>query len=157
MFVQLLSFFALLILLSQFFAEFIHRGFQYSIPMIGTDQSELAGVVLFNFAYIITVPSWLNEKQNHVSVNKVVWNSSLLSTGLYISFSIMAATSFSEINADMLTVLTSPKVHYLTRFCAALFGVLIIGCGIPIYCIIMKNTLFASKAASKKTGNDSNS
>ena len=81
----------------------------------------------------------------------MIWNSAFLSTGLYITFSLLASASFSEINGDMLTILTSPKVHFFTRFCAALFGILIIGCGIPIYCIIMKNTLYASKAASKST------
>ena len=81
----------------------------------------------------------------------MIWNSAFLSTSIYITFSLLASASFSQINSDMLTVLTSPKVHYFTRFCAALFGVLIIGCGIPIYCIIMKNTLYASKAASKST------
>ena len=70
-FVQILSFIALLTLLSQFFIEFIRQGLQFSVPMIGDDQSELAGVVLFNFAYIIAVPSWLNEKAPNVSVNKV--------------------------------------------------------------------------------------
>lgn len=78
--------------------------------IVGDSQSELAGIVLFNFAYIITVPSWLNEKKDTVSVNKVIWNSALLSTCLYILFSFMAASAFSQINADMLIILTSPKV-----------------------------------------------
>lgn len=73
-FVQILSFIALLTLLSQFFFEFFRQGLHFSVPMIGEDQSELAGVVLFNFAYIIAVPSWLNEKAPNVSVNKVISN-----------------------------------------------------------------------------------
>ena len=33
----------------------------------------MAGVILFNFAYTVTVPAWLNEKKPEVSVNKTIW------------------------------------------------------------------------------------
>jgi len=35
----------------------------YSVPLVGRNFSQLAGVVLFNFAYTVTVPSWLCEKK----------------------------------------------------------------------------------------------
>lgn len=38
----------------------------------------------------------------------------------------------------MLTLLSSAKVHTVTRIAAALFGVLIIGCGVPVFCVMMK-------------------
>ena len=40
--------------------------------------------------------------------------------------------------ANILVLLSSNKMHSLTRFCAALFGVAIIGCGAPIFCVIVK-------------------
>jgi hypothetical protein len=33
----------------------------------------MAGTILFNFGFVTTVPSWVNEKKPHVSVNKTVW------------------------------------------------------------------------------------
>jgi hypothetical protein len=38
--------------------------------MVGPDLGQLMGIVLFNYAYSITVPAWLTEKKEHVSVNK---------------------------------------------------------------------------------------
>ena len=33
----------------------------------------MLGTILFNFGFVTTVPSWVNEKKPHVSVNKTVW------------------------------------------------------------------------------------
>jgi hypothetical protein len=69
------------------------------------------GVVSFSWAYIITgtkssiglendslshqlVPSWVNEKQHHVSVNKTVWISTLIGCFLKFSFGYLAAIAF---------------------------------------------------------------
>jgi len=45
-------------------------------------------------------------------------------------------------------VLSSNKTHGLTRFCAAFFGVAIIGCGAPVFCVIVKTSLYAARACS---------
>ncbi len=71
--VQLISFTCLFVLLAQFYGEFFRRGFSnaVNVPIIGNDISQLAGVVLFNFAFSVTVPAWLCEKKKEVSVNNV--------------------------------------------------------------------------------------
>jgi hypothetical protein len=61
--VQIFSFCILAALLIVFFGEFIYRGLDYTLPLVGEDMTQLAGVVLFNYAYTITVPSWLGEKK----------------------------------------------------------------------------------------------
>ena len=83
-FVQIFAFSFMCLLLVQFTGEFAMKGFPYSVPYYGDSVSQLAGVVLFNYAYIVTVPSWLNEKQNSVSVNKTIWTASTLSSAIYI-------------------------------------------------------------------------
>jgi hypothetical protein len=82
-FVQLVAFSFMCLLLVQFSGEFITKGFPHSLPLFGDSISQLAGVVLFNYAYIVTVPSWLNEKQNSVSVNSTIWHASTLSSAIY--------------------------------------------------------------------------
>lgn len=81
--VQLIAFSFMCLLLVQFSGEFISKGFPHSLPLFGDSMSQLAGVVLFNYAYIVTVPSWLNEKQNGVSVNSTIWHASTLSSAIY--------------------------------------------------------------------------
>lgn len=39
---------------------------------------------------------------------------------------------------NLLTLLSSGEVRPLTRVAAAVFGVLIIGCGVPVFCVMMK-------------------
>jgi hypothetical protein len=76
-------------------------------------------------------------------VNKVIWMSTSFTAIIYISFGIMAAMSFDDVGTNILVILASKEVNLFTRVCAALFGVSIIGCSVPIYCIIIKNTLYA--------------
>jgi len=149
--VQIVSFAILFVLLSQFFFEFWERGYDYvdTVPWFGTDFSQLAGVVLFNYAFSITVPSWLSEKMPHVSVNRTIWTSTILSSGIYISFGLLAACSFENAGPNMLILLSSSQVHFMTRVCAAIFGTSIIGCGVPVFCVIIKTALYSGGVCSK--------
>lgn len=140
--VQLLSFFCLLVLLAQFSSEFIARGLDFSyLQWVGPDITQVAGVVLFNFAYSITVPSWLNEKAPEVNVNKTIWLSTTGATLIYLVFGMMGSMAFEDPGGNLLVLLASSKVTLVTRICAALFGVTIIGCGVPIFCVIIKSAL----------------
>lgn len=148
---QLISFGCFFVLLSQFIAEFIDRGIDFSsVPWFGDSIFQLAGVVLFNFAFSVTVPSWLSEKEPNVSVNRTIWGSSILSCLVYILFGTMGALSFSEAPGNMLILLASKKVCLLTRICAALFGITIIGAGVPVFCVIIKTTLYNSAGFSAR-------
>lgn len=140
--VQLLSFAFMIVLLFQFSTEFIYyRGLEYSLPWFGKDWSQLAGVILFNYAFSITVPSWLNEKQKDVSVNRIVWSASTFSSLIYVGFGMLGGMAFQAVSPNVLILLASNQVHLLTRLCAALFGVTIIGCGVPVFCVIIKTAL----------------
>ena len=75
----------------------------------------------------MTVPSWLNEKAPGVSVNRVFWTSTILSTLLYTSVGVLGALAFAEVPENMLSLLVSEQVGLLTRLSGILFGVLIIG------------------------------
>jgi amino acid permease len=149
--VQIISFAVLFVLLAQFYYEFWARGFQYAetVPWFGTDYSQLAGVVLFNYAFSITVPSWLNEKMPEVSVNRTIWTSTTLSSLIYISFGLLAAFAFENAGSNLLILLSSSQVHYMTRICAAIFGTSIIGCGVPVFCVIIKTALRSGAVCSK--------
>lgn len=146
---QRFSFVALVVLLGVFYAEFMQQGagnelLKFTadtllptgeaagpppIPWWGRNLSTLGGVVLFNYAYAITLPSWLIEKKTSVGVNATVWPAVFFSTFLYLTFGVMAATAFRYVPADILTILASKQVHYVTQVSAAVFGVTIIGLG----------------------------
>lgn len=106
----------LVILLSQFLREFIEIGLHNGPPLFGDDFSQLAGVILFNFAYSITVPAWLMEKKTHVSVNRTVWSAGILSSILYIAFGLLGAMSFQQVGPNLLVLLASKKVSLFLFF-----------------------------------------
>jgi len=143
MIIQLISFCFFFLLVFQFMREFQHLDYPYmdQLPLWGSDWKQLAGVVLFNYAYPITIPSWLNEKKHDVPVNRIIWLSSFLATTVYIIFSIAAASTFDNPGDDMLIVLASNKVSATTRIAAASFGVAIIGSGVPVFCVIVRKQL----------------
>jgi len=139
--VQIFSLLVFVLLLSVFVWEFEWRGLDYSVPLVGRNFSQLAGVVLFNFAYTVTVPSWLCEKKPEVSVNGILWSATSIGSVVYVLFGVMGAAAFEQAGPNLLVLLASNKVHHITRVCAALFGVVIIGCGVPVFCVIIKNVL----------------
>lgn len=36
-------------------------------------QADVVGLAIFAYSYVVTIPSWVNEKCHHVSVNRAVW------------------------------------------------------------------------------------
>jgi hypothetical protein len=145
--VQLISFACLVLLLMEFNTDFVfNKGLNFSINWFGEGQySQLVGVILFNYAFAITVPSWLAEKTPETPINRTIWTASIFSSLLYISFGMLSAFAFEECSESMLTLLASNEVSFPTRISAALFGLTIVGAGTPIFCVIIKNTLYSTK------------
>ena len=143
---QVFSFCFLIFVSLGFFYEFVFiRELQYGVPLFGTSYNQLIGVVLFNFAFAITVPAWLNEKMSNVPVNEVIWGATVFNATLYILIGTLGAAAFNDPKSDMLIYLASNEVSSVTRCFSVLFGIIVIGCGIPIYCVIVKSALYAGR------------
>ncbi len=112
--VQLFSFCFLCAIMLRFHAEFIEQGLTETVPLIGHDFSQLIGVVLFNFAYIITLPSWLIEKKTTVNPNSVIWCTTTFCSFLYITFGLFAALCFGANTTKMIALLASNEVYIFT-------------------------------------------
>jgi len=110
---QIAVFMVMVMLLIKFNVEFISRGLSVEVPWFGSDLSNVAGVVLFNYGFIVGVPAWLVEKETNVSVNTVLWSSTGFSSISYIVFGILGAMSFSNVEDNVMVMLTSTKVQYV--------------------------------------------
>ena len=150
MFQQKISFAALLLLTAQFLVSFASTGLgDGTVPWIGHHWADALGVVIFNFAFCVTVPSWLNEKAPGVSVNHVFWTSTVTATLLYTAVGLMGALAFPSVPENMLSLMLTHHVGLTTRVCATVFGVVIIGFGIPIFCVIMRYNLVSGGLCSE--------
>jgi hypothetical protein len=62
MIVNFISFACLCVLLAEFDLEFVTQSLKYPVPLFGGSYSQLIGVIVFNYAFVITVPAWLIGK-----------------------------------------------------------------------------------------------
>jgi hypothetical protein len=52
---------------------FVHLGLEVDrVPTIGTQFTNVLGTTVFNFAVITSIPSWVNEKKENVSILKTM-------------------------------------------------------------------------------------
>lgn len=147
---QLVSFVALVALTLEFLWTFCAQGrlverSRDRVPAWGDDWSDALGVIIFNFAFCVTIPSWVNEKRPSVDINQTVWASTVSSTLLYAAVGWLGGRAFDEMPDNMLACLSaSDRVDAATHVCALLFGVFIIGCGIPVFCVLLRYNLVVS-------------
>lgn len=114
MWFQILTFFGMLLTFVEFFIQFATMPVYFdSAPLWGQSplegQAIVLGTVVFSFAFGITgmamiplvcfslsVPSWVNEKKERVSVNKSIWGATILSVLMQWSFGYFAAIAFKN-------------------------------------------------------------
>ncbi|EFA78429.1 hypothetical protein PPL_09081 [Heterostelium album PN500] len=97
--VQTLSFIFLFLLLAEFIIQFILNGLELDrVPVVGDNFGQLVSVFIFSWAYPMFIPSWVNEKKDSVSVNKVVWASGVFSWFGYLFIGLLCALSYHAVN-----------------------------------------------------------
>lgn len=102
------------------------------------------GSVVYNYAFVVTVPSWCNEKRPEVSVNFTVWWATVLVTVLYIVLGVMGAVAYGSkltVSRDILACLNNSG---LARFSVCIFPLMAALSGVPIFCIIIRYNLVQS-------------
>eukprot|EP00051_Salpingoeca_urceolata_P006736 m.89093 g.89093 ORF g.89093 m.89093 type:complete len:562 (+) comp14964_c0_seq2:148-1833(+) len=87
-------------LLASFFSEAFASG-NYAIPAVNShpsygSQAGVLGTILFNFGFVTTVPSWVNEKKVNVSVNKTVWLATSLCNLIFFVIGIPGCMAFAK-------------------------------------------------------------
>lgn len=58
------------------------------------DQASVLGVTLFFHAYVVTIPSWVNEKARGISVSKAIWWPTVVTAVFKVVFGLAGAWAF---------------------------------------------------------------
>lgn len=111
------------------------------------------GVILFNFSLVMAIPAWLNEKKETVSVEKVVYGSTAISTALYIAVGILGAFAIPNVNVNLLEPMVSGAYGAGLQLSGSLFAFFIIGLDIPLFSVLCRYNLTHSGLCSKRTAN----
>ncbi|CAG8774084.1 28023_t:CDS:2, partial [Dentiscutata erythropus] len=122
--IQIASFLGLISILAAWFITFFKHGLTTSyVPVIGENMSQVIGTVLFNYAFIVTVPSWVNDLNPKVLIRRSVFCSTLISTSIYILLGLIGGMAFQiDQNSDIITVINnSDQKNWLTIASLATF------------------------------------
>lgn len=146
--IQKISFYMLLFLSLEFLAQFYMQGLDtYEIPAFGDNYAHVWGSIVFNYAFLGIIPSWVNEKRPDVSVRFTVWFSTLASTVLYALVGVMGASAYARTQGNFLSTLSNVCSPRITRISAFLFAFGMIGLGIPFAAIVTRYNLLVGRLA----------
>lgn len=122
------------------------------VPLFGSfiGQANVIGTVIFMSAFVTSVPSWVNEKKPHVSINKSIWSSTLTSNLIKASFGYLAGITYrTSSSSNILNVISrhapSGPLGVVTRIAVYLFNFATIIPGIPVISILVRYNLVTAK------------
>eukprot|EP00629_Pelagomonadales_sp_RCC1024_P006077 CAMPEP_0119285398 /NCGR_PEP_ID=MMETSP1329-20130426/32103_1 /TAXON_ID=114041 /ORGANISM="Genus nov. species nov., Strain RCC1024" /LENGTH=455 /DNA_ID=CAMNT_0007286109 /DNA_START=119 /DNA_END=1483 /DNA_ORIENTATION=- len=142
MLAQKISFAVLVLLVLQFLAFFATRAGEGAVPAVGARAGDVLGVALFNFAFCVTVPSWLNEKRKDVNGKGIIWGACVSSAALYCAVGWLGGLAFKRASDNVLDELAASG-DASVRAGTGLFAYAILGLGVPVFCVLMRYNLVA--------------
>lgn len=109
--------------------------------------------VAFNWAFITTLPSWLNEKGKGVSVHRANWMAISIGLVMFLILGILGGLSidFSS-GEDLLAALNdpgTPNVMPVSKIMTFIFAPCSLLTGIPVYSIIIRYNLLENHIMTK--------
>ncbi|RUS19576.1 hypothetical protein BC937DRAFT_87253, partial [Endogone sp. FLAS-F59071] len=173
--VQIASCITLGFILVEWIVDFLMQGLDFSkVPAVGTDPSQVVGIVLFNFAFITTMPSFVNSlpeqevldpiyiflklidpcsqhQSYNVSIRKCVWWSVGISTAIYLVIGVLGAAAIQiDPKANLLSAIqNSANNSTLSIVTANLFSVAVLITSIPVYTIVIRSNLVRGQVCNR--------
>lgn len=137
---------------------FILTGLHSSVPAFTSlrQQAGVLGTIMFNFAYITTVPSWINEKKPSVSVHLSLWSAAAVSTVTFLLVGYLGSRAFPAMSqeSDILSVIkNSHYANEMSRVLVYLFPLMVLATSIPVYSIIVRYNLLQNHVVNKAWAN----
>lgn len=129
-----------------------------NIPIYGNSMIELFGVCIFNYAMITTLPSWVNEKRNNVSIMYTLIISLLAATGSFICIGVLGGlaltggnnNNITDIhNSDNLLVYIYNMNNVIATITYYIWPIVVNFTSIPIFSIIMRYNLIENNVCNK--------
>jgi len=139
-----------------FILRFREGNFQKIVPIAYYgNAAPVFGTVMFNYAMVVTVPSWCNEKTHGTNINRALGYSIASGTLLFIVVGFGGALAY-QINPDgnLLSAIDSdPQAGIVSTISVFLFPISVVATSIPIYSIIVRYNLLENKICSKPMAN----
>jgi hypothetical protein len=117
----------------------------------------LLSTVLFNYGFVATIPSWLNEKRPSVSVTSIISYANAGATAQFLVVAIPAALAFADLpGCNLLAVINGchkagvPRYEFwqLSKLMTYVFPIANILTSIPVFSIIIRYNLMQLRVPS---------
>lgn len=150
---QIFCFIVTIVTCLQFMFFFISRGEHFdNVSMWGESWYSLFGIILFDFTLVTAIPAWLYEKKNDVNATNVIITSTLATSLIYIVLGTLGAIALPNISQNMLSTMMAGHYGNQIQLGAFVFAFVIIGLGIPLFCVLLRLNLIGS-GVNVKTAN----
>jgi amino acid permease len=126
----------------------------------GSGQYQVLGLAIFAYAYVTTIPSWANEKQPGVDVNRAVWWPAVWGTALKLGGGILGSFAFRLVREDgtaaegmdniLNRLVETHDMPLITVYSAYFWNISTLIPGIPVLAIMVRYNLLNSKACGPK-------
>eukprot|EP01133_Synstelium_polycarpum_P003934 gene3934-4555_t len=145
--VQIGAFCIMIVITSSWIVIFIMHGLDASnMPTFGNGRgmAQIMGNVMFNYAYITTIPSWVNEAKPNVNISRSIWTASTFSTFVFVMIGIF----------DILSVINaSPQANIFSKVSVYVFPFVVLASSIPVFSIIVRYNLMQNDLLPKWSAN----
>eukprot|EP00054_Salpingoeca_dolichothecata_P017322 m.103475 g.103475 ORF g.103475 m.103475 type:complete len:573 (+) comp22406_c0_seq1:53-1771(+) len=115
-------------------------------------QSQVIGIAVFAYAYVVTIPSWVNEKRREVSVNQGVWVAASVGLVMKLLTGLLGAWAYNLLQPDgsqrtdaddILNILVLDNQPKITIYSAYLWDITTLIPGIPVLAIMVRYNLLS--------------
>lgn len=155
--VQVLGFGLLLYCLVAWIVFFVVTGLsaQHMPVFRAQGAGSVLSSVVFNFGFVLTVPSWLSEKQPGVSVHSSVWMAIGVSAAMFLSLGLLGGMSTVDFSGqDVLAAISNYEgAAWYATLGVYLFPPAALLSGIPVISIIIRYNLVENQMCGKTAAN----
>ncbi|KAI9336548.1 hypothetical protein BDR26DRAFT_804386, partial [Obelidium mucronatum] len=122
-------------LISGFHIEFV--------PVIGDASSYagLVGVVMLNYAFVQTIPAWVNVRRPDVNIQESIWISTGAGFGTYILTGLLPALAYQIPNDSNLISVMVSQGGTVSKVFGYLFSMMVLMMSIPVLLLVTRSNL----------------
>ncbi|KAJ3014518.1 UNVERIFIED_CONTAM: hypothetical protein HDU68_000240 [Siphonaria sp. JEL0065] len=113
------------------------------VPALGdsSNYAGLVGVVMLNFAFVQTIPSWINVRRPDVSIQKTIWMSSACGLSTYILTGLLPALAYKiPVGSNLIAVMQTAD-GTLSKVFGYLFSIMVLMMSAPVLFVITRSNL----------------
>ncbi|EGG19277.1 hypothetical protein DFA_02064 [Cavenderia fasciculata] len=153
--VQTICFILMVAIVTSWIIMFIINGLEpTNLPAIGDKLgiSKILGNVIFNYAYITTLPSYVNEVKPTVNIKKSIFSATVFSTFIFMMIGIFGSLAFSNMpyDSDILSMINSTShANVFSRVSVYIFPFIVLASSIPVFSIIVRYNLTQNRLLKK--------